>query len=398
MINPSASGWIEKYFAKHKPRIGKDIPSTETFYRRVRNTGFIYGHVVAIDLHPVDPELGWTRDEISKLALLDALFGLYNSITKDSSPENFIAHTVNFYDEMNPKGFSLFKKVFGSKPVANLEEIIHDRVQTNQDIISRNFSHIVTNALLFIDVLAYQRYLQHQGIPSKYLKKIEETVVSIISLALKTKSSKSPHDDMLIKLFEASVRYGKFSKTGVSSVDDIELDYFSNVLEKFYFIDIAGMVLWSDGQMENDEVYFLQKLAENMGVDDMFVDESIVATNHFISMYMNEIPYFNSANPVKHFYDNLTQSVVVLIKRNKKRLIREISQSKELMVLLAQSTQRDLDSKEKKKIKNQILEICKTIPSLTIFLLPGGSLLLPILIKFIPQMLPSAFNENHDEE
>jgi hypothetical protein len=27
---------------------------------------------------------------------------------------------------------------------------------------------------------------------------------------------------------------------------------------------------------------------------------------------------------------------------------------------------------------------------------PGGSLLLPILIKFIPKLLPSAFNENLD--
>jgi hypothetical protein len=35
---------------------------------------------------------------------------------------------------------------------------------------------------------------------------------------------------------------------------------------------------------------------------------------------------------------------------------------------------------------------------LTIFLLPGGALLLPILIKFIPRMLPSAFNENSNED
>jgi hypothetical protein len=67
------------------------------------------------------------------------------------------------------------------------------------------------------------------------------------------------------------------------------------------------------------------------------------------------------------------------------------------MLLLAYSTRRDLDEKEKKKVKKQLLEICKTIPSLTIFLLPGGSLLLPILIKFIPTLLPSAFNENLDE-
>ena len=68
------------------------------------------------------------------------------------------------------------------------------------------------------------------------------------------------------------------------------------------------------------------------------------------------------------------------------------------MVLLAYSTRRDLDEIEKKKVKKQLLEICKTIPSLAIFLLPGGSLLLPILIKFIPTLLPSSFNENLNQE
>ena len=66
------------------------------------------------------------------------------------------------------------------------------------------------------------------------------------------------------------------------------------------------------------------------------------------------------------------------------------------MQLLAKSTRKELDKEEKKKVKTQLLDICKTVPSLTIFLLPGGSLLLPILIKFIPKLLPSAFNENEE--
>jgi hypothetical protein len=135
-----------------------------------------------------------------------------------------------------------------------------------------------------------------------------------------------------------------------------------------------------------------------MEIADDFIDLSIIETNEFIKKHKKNIPYFNYSNPVKHFYDRITQSVVVLISRNKNRLIKEIRQSGELMVLLAQSTARDLNEKEKKKVRKQLLEICKTIPSLTIFLLPGGSLLLPILIKFIPQMLPSAFNENIDTE
>jgi hypothetical protein len=300
---------------------------------------------------------------------------------------------------MNPQGFNLFKKVLpNGSPSLNLEKIIDTRVQTNIDIISKNFSHIVTNALLFIDVLAFRQYLIHGAIPEKYLKKIEEAVISVVSLALKIKSNKSYYDDLLIKLFEASVRYSKFSKISAQNLEELNLDYFSHELEKYYLIDMAGMALWSDGKIENEEIYFLHKLAEIIKISDEFVNQSIKNTDEFITKHQKEIPYFNYSNPVKHFYDQTTQSVITLITRNKNRLVKEIIQSKELMLLLAYSTRRDLNEKEKKKVKKQLLDICKTIPSLTIFLLPGGSLLLPILIKFIPTLLPSAFNENLDNE
>ena len=70
------------------------------------------------------------------------------------------------------------------------------------------------------------------------------------------------------------------------------------------------------------------------------------------------------------------------------------NEARELVKLLSQSTYRELTKDEKIKVREQLLDICKTIPSLTIFLIPGGSLLLPILIKYIPSLLPSAFNEN----
>jgi uncharacterized membrane protein YheB (UPF0754 family) len=318
---------------------------------------------------------------------------------EDISSENFIKQANTFYNQMNPQGFNLFKKILPkNSPSLTLEKIIDERVQTNDSIISKSFSHLVTNALLFIDVLAFRQYLIHGEIPEKYLKKIEETIVNIVTLALKIKSKKSQYDDLLVKLFEASIRYSKFSRISVQSLETLQLDYFTNELEKFYLIDIAGMALWSDGKIENNEAYFLHSLAEIVLISDNFVKQSIDSTDAFITKHKKEIPYFNYSNPVKHFYDQTTQSVVTLISRNKNRLIKEIVQSKELMVLLAYSTRRDLDEKEKKKVKKQLLEICKTIPSLTIFLLPGGSLLLPILIKFIPTLLPSAFNENLDNE
>jgi hypothetical protein len=324
---------------------------------------------------------------------------MYCLARNDTESNIFITEAVAFYNLLTPKGFNPLQKMLSSSSDSSkLEKIIHDRVQTNEDLFSKKFSHVITNALLFVDVLAFKKYLERGYLPEKYFNKIEDVVISIISLSLKSKTGISVHDDLLLKLFESSVRYNKFSNTKIVTIEDIDLSYLSNDLEKLYMIDLAGISLWSDEKVENEERYFLYKLGEKLEVKELFISESIVFINNFIVKYKNEIPYFNNSNPVKNFYDQTTDNVVVLINRNKKRFVKELSQSKELMQLLAKSTRKELDKEEKKKVKTQLLDICKTVPSLTIFLLPGGSLLLPILIKFIPKLLPSAFNENEERE
>ena len=397
MINPSVNGWIDKFFVEQSNLFDETLIDDVTLYRNIRSTGFIYGHIIEIDSTPFVDISQWKSDEISKVALLNTLFKIYVFTTKNNDINDFVTKTILFYKEMTPKGFVLFDKIITTSPSSKLESYINERVQTNKDIISKNFSHIVTNALLFVDVLAFKKFLENGEIPEKYLKKMEETIMSVVSLALKIKTIKSQHDDLLIKLFEASVRYTKFSKVNIQHLEQLSFDYFTDNFEKYYLLDLAGITLWNDGIIENEEIYFLEKLAQSMTISNDFVIESTKQTNLFITTNKKNIQYFNYSNPVKHFYDQTTNSVQVLIKRNKKRLVKEISESKELMQLLAKSTQKDLSTDEKKKVKKQLLDICKTIPSLTIFLLPGGGLLLPILIKFIPQLLPSSFNENLED-
>jgi hypothetical protein len=82
-----------------------------------------------------------------------------------------------------------------------------------------------------------------------------------------------------------------------------------------------------------------------------------------------------------------------LLHRNKLRLYQELSQSKEAMSLIKKSAHTSLSEEEKLKVKIQLLDICKAIPAFAVFMLPGGALLLPLLIKLIPDILPSAFRE-----
>lgn len=87
-----------------------------------------------------------------------------------------------------------------------------------------------------------------------------------------------------------------------------------------------------------------------------------------------------------------------LLEKNKKILLKEIEQSKELIALIGKSTRASLTDEEKDKVKEQLLDIFKTIPALAIFLLPGGLILLPIAIKYIPNLLPSSFYDTDEEE
>jgi len=398
MINPSTHGWIDKFLMglQLNPEIRLTTPLS--WYENLRASGFIYGHCIGVPNIAPEALQQWNAEEQSKVALLNALFEMYALTFHKKDPSDFIQKALGFYKEMSPSGFGEFlQKIIPATASQKLEDYIDGRVQTNKDIVSKNFSHIVTNALLFIDVLAFAHYLQLEKLPEKYLKRLEESLLGLISFVLQVKTQKSAQDDLLIKLFEASVRYTQFSKVNSSSLDQLGLDTFQHPLEALYFLDIAALALCNDGEMDNEERYFLHTLGAHLSISEAVIEQTIQFITAFIQTHKKNIHYFNYSHPVKHFYDQTAQSIIFLIKRNKTRLTKEIRESKELMQLLAKSTHDDLDAEEKKKVKKQLLDICKSVPSLTIFLLPGGSLLLPILIKFIPQLLPSAFNENLDD-
>ncbi|MGV6831601.1 MAG: LETM1 domain-containing protein [bacterium] len=95
-------------------------------------------------------------------------------------------------------------------------------------------------------------------------------------------------------------------------------------------------------------------------------------------------------------YSETQRNVSELLNKNKRRLLKEIEQSKELFKLLQQSVSRKLTKEEQEYVQNQLLDIFKTIPSLAIFMLPGGAILLPIVVKFIPSILPSAFRDEEE--
>ena len=398
MINPSANGWIEKFFSENQSNFIDFQGEALSFYEDCRATGFIYGYVVRFQLQNQIDVSKWSYDEITKVAFLNTLYSVYQLQNSAGNKEDFINLVYEFYKIIQPENINFIRKLLPEGTHSSrLEKVIDDRIQTNNNTISKNFSHIITNALLFIDVLAFEYYLINGELANDYLKNIESDCIKIISIALKIKERKSKYDELIVKLFENSIRYTKFNTSENIAFSDIKFPRYNSLLEQLYLLDIAQMALWSDEKLEPNETIFLEDLARDLGLNETILKKSEAEIYLFIEKYKKEIPFFNYSNPIKHFYDQANKNVTKLIIRNKDRLTKEIKESGELMQLLAKSTTKDLSKDEKKKVKKQLLDVCKTIPSLTIFLLPGGGLLLPILIKFIPQLLPSAFNENLED-
>jgi hypothetical protein len=390
-MNPSSSGWIKKLLKE----IGQNNLfinyEEESFYDALRTCGFIYGSNLDVVTH-VFPKKDFTEEELCKTNLCLAL---YYTHANSSCNISFIESVVGFYSVIDEIKTSFFQDLLGGKKSSEqLEKIIHKRIQIDANVLTKNFNYFIINALLFVDVLAYKTYLEQLKVSTNYLKNIEASIASISLDVLNSKETKNQYDESLIKLFESSLRYKGDSYTNYNKA----IKHVNTELEKFYILDLACMATWSDQMIDVEEQHFLEKLGKDLKLSSSRIHQSIKTVNNFYTVNKDNIALLSSKNIVQSFYNNSSKMVNKLITRNSKRLYQELKDSKELMVLLTQSTVRDLDKEEQKKVQEQLLDIFKSIPSLAIFMLPGGALLLPLVVKFIPKLLPSAFDENRIDE
>jgi len=389
-MNPSASGWIKKSLSilpdSHFLTLDK-----YAFYNDLKQTGFVYGSNVACLCSRLDSN-DFNEEERCKLNLISAFYYIY---VAENSTEDFIESVIEFYKAIDEHKRSFLSDLFGQpKSDRLLEQIIHKRIHIDDNFITKNFSYFLINAFLFIDIIGYHHFLLRKGNTKGYMTNFEASLETIVFTVLDSKTHKSKYDGNLIKLFEASARYKNHNHT---QCEDIAKSV-TEPLEKRYIIDTVCMASWTDKHIDKDEYTYLNQLRQDLSLDAETLTKSIEDINSFYTNNKDNIAFLSSKNLAQSFYDNSSSFVTRLIKRNSKRLTKELLQSKEALSLLAKSTQRNLTEDEQKLVQNQLLDIFKSIPSLAIFMLPGGMVLLPLFIKFIPKLLPSAFDDNRIEE
>lgn len=385
-MNPSASGWIKKLLIGVSETMYSQTETSE-FYDKIKHAGFIYGSNIKVVLDIVKP-FDFTEEERCKINLLLTFYFIYK---KEQPEEAFIDNLIRYYKSINDQKRSFFEELFVDKKSDSLlENMIHKRIHIDDNFISKSFNYFLINVLLFVDVLGYQRFLKNENGINAYVITLESAIETIVFSVIEAKSKKTEYDHNLIRLFEGSIRH---KNSELPSYTDA-VEFIKTPLEKLYVIDLVCMASWTDMVIDKEEREFLNQLKTDLALNNESITKSVKDINLFYNEHKHDVAFLSSKNLAQSFYDNSSKVVSKLITRNSKRLIKELSDSKEVMMLLAQSTQRNLTDDEQKKIQSQLLDIFKSIPSLAIFMLPGGMLLLPLFVKFIPKLLPSAFDEN----
>ena len=180
------------------------------------------------------------------------------------------------------------------------------------------------------------------------------------------------------------------SKVGISDVDVGEMPW----LVRRYFLELILMTVMADKVVTEEEYSFAEAIAEKLGLWQEEMHQSLVALELFMIHHKDKLQFLKTRLDPLSKRERIQERAAQLVQRNLDRLVNEIMETRELYTLLIKATKSPLTAEEKAKVREQLTDILKTIPALAVLALPGGGIILPVLIKLLPfNLLPSSFDD-----
>lgn len=160
-----------------------------------------------------------------------------------------------------------------------------------------------------------------------------------------------------------------------------------------YLIEQLLLAAFIDGWIDAEERSFIDQLATDLAVPRPRVDRIEWRVRRFCDWHRDLFDLFTESQYYGRLETFSTERITRLVLRNLDALVLEIRQTRELAALLTKAAAgTTLDQDERAAVRTGLLDICRAIPSLAIFALPGGALILPLLLKLLPwDLRPSAF-------
>ncbi len=417
MLSPSSKGWIKKYFdlvEKGNVRLEinrpKSIRKLNFMHLTLVNSGIVFGHPHELIFAKELDTVSWTTQEKLKVLLFEAHLFIYLQVNRDEEfdREAFVDALIEFYKFHNARSitnlFSLFRKASKEEM---LESILTSRVDIKLKLLENKWwVNSLSNAFVFLDVILFDDF-EHKDQYEALMNYNEYAMNALLAMTCAAYSDGQLEDKEkdMFNVFLASAglpdelrMVAKQRLKSGADLDDFSDSIKDHWLLKHFLLDISALLIFSNHKALQSEMEFLSSMADKLGIPLNELDESLALVENFVWNSKDNAPFLSDHAAYEKVYISLTSRWSRVIVRNKEKLAIEIKESKELVLLISKSTTQELSAAEKEAIKAQLKDIAKSVPALAIFMLPGGSLLMPILLKALPELVPSAFRENQIED
>lgn len=418
MLLPGSKGWINKYFSLVEEKVIDVKYQKPPGYSAQRHlhllsgkTGIVFGHSSLFLFFNESESSKWTEDEKLKLLLFETLLLVYIQKygIKSALKEDFIDSLLSYYSGYNNKGIqNLFTFFVKEDKITRLETIFSKRIDVSTGIFdNRWWFKTMSNVFIYLDVILYNRFINEED--SEVLKCYSEyaynSLVAIL-LAAYSDGIVDEKEEAMFKIFLSSANLeGEYKdrslynlKNGAGYEDFTGLVTKDKLLCRF-IIDLSLLTIFGNHDVEPSETDFVtDNLAKFLKLEDYDVEESMAMIEHFLLYSDVKSSFLTNKNIYEKVYGSFSSRWIKVILRNKDKLALELSESKELVSLIKKSATQELTAEEKEKVRSQFLDIVRSMPALAIFMLPGGAILLPLILKVLPDLIPSAFRDNEVEK
>lgn len=413
MLQPGSKGWINKFFYlvdKNEIDINfirpKGLKEEHFMHLYLGQSGINFGYPSRLLFSKNIDDSSWTSEEKLKFLLFEAHYFIYLNFEKKSkiSKSSFISSLLEFYGNHNSYSISkIFTFFLKEENEEKLEDILAKRVDIKVKLLdNRIWINSLSNVFVYLDVILFHDFLKNKNNQtfSNYNELAKNALIAI-SLAAGSDGNIQDAEKAMFKIFLASANLRDKEKEFIqtkfkkgSRFEDFTSVVSTNWMFKQFIIDLSILTIYSKNQSNLEEKKFLNELFDFLKPSTLSLDESIVLVDKFVIENSSKVSFLQNSSSYEKMYSSLSKHWLKVLGRNKNKLAVELKQSKELIFLIKKSAIEDLSKEEKEIVKTQFMDIVKSMPSLAIFMLPGGAVLLPLVLKIIPDLVPSAFRDN----
>lgn len=441
-MNPSRTGWFRAYIEYRRahplpsqlPTLGVKLledqglhnESDQAIYFLLQPTGLLYG----APLRPAFPDgesppiRFQDRSERAMTIHLDAIMAclvaerryLLAGLDDESDPLEAAIETVKEYHLHLPHEYqtrAIALPSLGSLFRRRDEHAAFEAEFARRVLVRGNLWLLrapLANIFLFLDLyhcLLWQRKRLLEGadpardLPEQYHQQMaqRETVVKLIVATLYTERKMASAGWRLVERFLSASMLPRGRRAALRAIarqgiafDEVYIPETPWLIRR-YFLGLIVMTAYLDRTITEDEQALLEKAVDKLGLWREELDQSRAAFETFLLTHGRATSFGHSLK-LFNVAEHLREQATVLVMKNLDRVVREIRETHELYALLIKSTHTPLTAGEKRRVRAQLLDVIKTIPALAIFALPGGGIILPILIKLLPfNLLPSSFED-----